>query len=332
MPDDFEEPLGLRESFERMEPAIHVLYDAAAVRLSELDASGDVTGRFRDEDLARSGGRADARGKVHRPADVVAVLLSYGLAGVDADADRDPGAGPVAVLLGDRALDANRAQDRAARGLEGHHEAVALGLDDVAAVGLDVASDDEVLLADDLVGDLVAELLGGVGESSDITEENRDRVGYRHVRSSQRTVLFALRVLVHSGGASGGNKKNSRCPAQTPRVSKRCLAALPSDDAPGLEIEPRQAAGGHRRDLQADAQGGAEGFTHRRHTGVVVELDQDANLVELAVLRHLDLELVDGGEAPNDALDGRGEHVDTPDDQHVVEAAENAAREPSERA
>src|SRR5215510_12947205 len=231
MPDDLEEPLGLRESFERVEPAIHVLHDAAAIRLSELDAAGDVAGRFCDEDLARAGGRANTRGEVHRAADVVAVLLADGLAGVDADADRDPRAGPDAVLLGDRALDPDRAQDRAARGLEGHHEAVALGLDDVAAVGLDVASDDEVLLADELAGDLVAELLGGVGESPDIAEENRDRVGYRHVRSSLRTVSFALRVLVHSGGASGGNKKNSRCPAQTPRVSKRCLAALPSDDA-----------------------------------------------------------------------------------------------------
>src|SRR5215510_5764155 len=120
-------------------------------------------------------------------------------------------------------------------------------------------------------------------------------------------------------------------PGQTPRVSKRRLATLSSDAAPGLEIEPAQAPGWHRRNLQADAQGGAEGFAHRRHTGVVVELDQDANLVELAVLPHLDLELVDGREAPHDALDGRGEHVDAPDDQHVVEGAENAALEPSER-
>src|SRR6266566_920535 len=220
MPGDLEEALGLGETLQRVETPIHVFHDTAAVRSPELDPTGDVAGGLRDEDLAGPGSGTDARGQVHGAADVVAVLLTDRLAGVDPDADRDPGARLVTVLLGHGLLDPDRAQDGAAGGLEGDHEAVALGLDDVAAVRFDVAADDEVLFAHELVGSLVAQLLGGVRESPDITEENGDGVGHRHFRRSPGTTTFAVRVFVHSGGASGGTKNSSRCVEKTRRLSK----------------------------------------------------------------------------------------------------------------
>src|SRR5262249_1959277 len=179
MPRDLEEPLGLGEAFGWVETAVHVLHDAA-VGLPELDPTGHVPRRLRDQDLTGPRCRADARGEIYRAADVVAVFLSNRLAGVDADTDLDPGPGLVAVLLGDRPLNRDRAQDGAAGGLEGDHEAVALRLDDVAAVQLDVLPDDLVLLAHELVGNLVAQLFSGVGESADVTEKYGDGVAERH--------------------------------------------------------------------------------------------------------------------------------------------------------
>ena len=220
VPRDLEEALGLGETLQRVEPPIHILHDTAAVRFSELDTAGDVAGRLRDEDLAGPGSGTDARGQVHGAADVIAVLLTDRLAGVDPDADRDPGARLVTVLLGHGLLDPDRAQDGAAGGLEGDHEAVALGLHDVASVRLEVAADDEVLLAHEVVGNLVAQLFGGVRESTDITEENGDGVGHRHFGRSPGTTTFAVRVFVHSGGASGGTKNSSRCVEKTRRLSK----------------------------------------------------------------------------------------------------------------
>src|SRR6266849_10346646 len=115
------------------------------------------------------------------------------------------------------------------------------------------------------------------------------------------------------------------------RLSKWRSAALPSNDPARLQVEPRQAANWHRRDLQPDPEACPEGFPHPRHAGDVVELDQDADRVELTGSEELDLELFDRGEPPHDSLDGGREHVDASDDEHVVEPAENAAREPPER-
>src|SRR5207253_1834993 len=88
------------------------------------------------------------------------------------------------------------------------------------------------------------------------------------------------------------------------------LTALSSNDAARLEIEAGQAADRHRGDLQPDPEARPERFTHARHSGGVGELDQDPNLVELAIPEDLDLELLDRGEAPHDPLDGRREDVD----------------------
>src|SRR4029077_8824578 len=90
-----------------------------------------------------------------------------------------------------------------------------------------------------------------------------------------------------------GTKNSSRCVDKTTRLSKRLLAALPSDDAPRLEVEPRQAPGRDRGDFQPDPESRPESFAHRRHTGGVVQLHQDPHLVELSVLEDLDLELLD---------------------------------------
>src|SRR5262249_6319378 len=139
-----------------------------------------------------------------------------------------PGAGLVAVLLRDRPLDRDRAQDRAAGGLEGDHESVALRLDDVAAVELDVLPDDLVLLAHELAGDLVAKLLGGVGETSDVTEKYGDGVAERHrdFGCCPGTAPFALRVVVHSRRRFGGTKNSSRCVDKTARFKTACDDAI----------------------------------------------------------------------------------------------------------
>src|SRR5438128_9588202 len=108
------------------------------------------------------------------------------------------------------------------------------------------------------------------------------------------------------------------------------LTTLFSNNAARLEIEAGQAADGHRGDLQSDPEARPERFTHARHSGGVVELDQDPNLVELAIPEDLDLELLDRGEAPHDPLDGRGEDVDATDDEHVVQTAEDTAWEAPE--
>src|SRR2546425_2247065 len=55
-------------------------------------------------------------------------LFRSRLAGVDADADGDPGPRLVPIRLAQGQLDRDRADDRAFRGREGDHEAVALGL------------------------------------------------------------------------------------------------------------------------------------------------------------------------------------------------------------
>src|SRR5262249_35652821 len=66
------------------------------------------------------------------------------------------------------------------------------------------------------------------------------------------------------------------------RVSKRLVTTLSSDDATRLEIETWEAPTGYPSHLHADPQDGPERFLYRPHAGGVVELHQDAHLVELA--------------------------------------------------
>ena len=198
MPRDFKEPLGLREAFQLVEPAIDVLY-GSSIGSPQLDAAGDVAGRLRDEDLAGPGGGADACRQVHRTADVVAVFLANRLPGVDAYADRDPGTGRVPVRCGDGPLDHDRAQDGAPRRRKGDHEAVALGLDDRAAECFDPTPDYRTLLAHDSGGLVVAELFRVLREPPNIAKENGDRTAELRGRfgCGLGTASFVLRVLVH---------------------------------------------------------------------------------------------------------------------------------------
>src|SRR2546428_102662 len=106
---------------------------------------------------------------------------------------------------------------------------------------------------------------------------------------------------------------------------------LPPTDAARLELEPRQAAEGHRRDLEADPEARPQRLTDPGGAGRVLQLDQDTDLVELPVPEHLDLELVDRGEASYDPLDRGREDVDAADNEHVVEPAEDAALQAPER-
>src|SRR5258705_8398837 len=76
-----------------------------------------------------------------------------------------------------------------------------------------------------------------------------------------------------------GTKNSSRCVDKTTRLSKRLLAALSSDDAPHIEVEPRQAPRRDCVDFQPDPQGRPESFPDRRHTGGVVQVHQNPYLV-----------------------------------------------------
>src|SRR4030095_10743903 len=98
VPVDLEDPLGLGEALQLVEPEIDVLNESP-VGSPQLDAPGDVPGRFGDEDLPGFRSGTDARRQVHRAADIVTVFLADRLAGVDADADGDPGAPLVRVWL-----------------------------------------------------------------------------------------------------------------------------------------------------------------------------------------------------------------------------------------
>ena len=217
VPGDLEDPLGLREALQLVEPEIDVL-DGSSVGSPQLDAA-----RRRSASTRRRGsGRARRRRRCappgsrcrrcsRRPPGESArpVLMPMPMAMRGPDWSR--------LRLGDDALDGDGAEDGAAGGAEGDHEAVALGLDDDAAVRLDLASDDRVLLAHDLRGASSPELLGIVGESSDIAEKDGDGAAERHrgFGCGPGIASFALRVFVHLAAASGGTKNSSRCVEKT---------------------------------------------------------------------------------------------------------------------
>src|SRR4029453_4914048 len=119
---------------------------------------------------------------------------------------------------------------------------------------------------------------------------------------------------------------------KTTRFSKCRFTALFSNDAARREVEVGEGGDRHRGHFHADSQGHPESFPHPRDAGGVLELDQDPNLVDLAVPEDLDLELLDRRKSPDDPFDGRREHVDATDDQHVVEPPENTALQAPEGA
>jgi len=142
-----------------------------------------VTRRLRDEDLAASAKRADARRPVDRQADV-AVLRDRGLTRVDADSD--------AELLAVRpfvrhecALGSDGSQDRIPGPRERDEERVALGIDLLAAVRRKRIAKELLMLGEDSAV-AVAEALQQLRRSLDVGEEERRRsghlLGHRHAR------------------------------------------------------------------------------------------------------------------------------------------------------
>src|SRR5438552_2399816 len=131
-----------------------------------------------------------------------------------------------------------------------------------------------------------------------------------------------------------GRRRSSACsspqPSGRPRHGRSAARCAPHDAA-CLELVARQAARGHGRDLEADAERLAERLLDRTHAGGVLELDHHPDLVELAVAEDLDLELVDRREAADDTLDRRRKDVHAADDEHIVEPAEDAALQAHER-
>src|SRR2546425_1132449 len=113
-------------------------------------------------------------------------------------------------------------------------------------------------------------------------------------------------------------------PPRPPPAGAARAARSAAHDAARLELVAGQAVRRYGGDLEADADRLAQRLLHAAHAGGVLELDQHADLVELAVAEHFDLEFVDHREAADDALDRRGKDVDAADDEHVVEPAEGA--------
>src|SRR5713101_721858 len=129
----------------------------------------------------------------------------------------------------------------------------------------------------------------------------------------------------------GGTKNSSRCTGEMERLSNR-LPSLSPNDAARLQLVARQAAKRHRRHLEPDAEARPQRLLQSRRARRVPDLDQHADLVKLPRPEDLDLELIDRRETPHDPLDRGREHVDATDDEHVVEAPEDAALQAAEGA
>src|SRR5215467_2459443 len=121
LPRHLEETLWILKALEVVQATIDV-FDA-------VESAGHVARGFGHEDLAGAGGGANASGEVDGAAEEIAALVDR-LAGVDANAHRDPRTALRLGLFGDLPLDGGTAQDRPARGGERDHEAVALRLHD----------------------------------------------------------------------------------------------------------------------------------------------------------------------------------------------------------
>jgi hypothetical protein len=158
------QPVQILKPLEVMQTPVH--------EVGGLDPARHEPRRLRDEDLARPGLGANARGQVHRAAEEVPTLLDR-LTGVDADAERDADGLRLAGGL-QRALNGDRALDGGAGRPEGHHEAVALGLHHVTAGQLHLAPHDAVVVLEHAEGRLVPVLLGVFGEPADVAEEDGD--------------------------------------------------------------------------------------------------------------------------------------------------------------
>src|SRR3989442_2537298 len=100
-----------------------------------------------------------------------------------------------------------------------------------------------------------------------------------------------------------GRRRSSACsspqPAGRPRHGRSAVRRAPHHAA-RLELVARQAARGHGRDLETDAERLAERLLDRAHAGGGLELDPHPDPVGLAGTENLDLELVDPRGAAGD--------------------------------
>src|SRR5216684_9423926 len=119
------QPEAVRESLQ--------LVAAAITELHLRDGPDQVADDLGDQDLAAPGLAGHARGDVDRGAEDVTRLFDD-LAGVDADADLQLPLGILFAVLGDGALDLDRAFDRMPGGTEADHDAVTEALDAAACM------------------------------------------------------------------------------------------------------------------------------------------------------------------------------------------------------
>src|SRR5205807_8118474 len=119
-----------------------------------------------------------------------------------------------------------------------------------------------------------------------------------------------------SGPRSSGTSPSERSrrprrrePLGPPR--RRSGVALSEDDPAGLQLVARQAPERDRYHVDTDAEVRAERFVDAPPgLGGAGELDQETDLLERPAPVHLDQDLVDLREAPDDALDRGREDVD----------------------
>src|SRR5206468_758886 len=102
-----------------------------------------------------------------------------------------------AVVSGERQLDRDRALERAARGVERRHEAVAQALQLRAAVLAEPLADDGVVRAQELLGRGVAEALRERRRPDQIGEEDGEEPGAGLRSGSLRPAVLAGEEVVH---------------------------------------------------------------------------------------------------------------------------------------
>ena len=145
--------------------------------------SRKILDRRRDQDLPACRLVRDPRREGDVEPEEIASLPGH-LTGVEADPHAHGRVlGKLSLCQGP--LDLDRARERGRHRLEGHHEAVALGLHDLAALSPDLAANDRVVLLEETEPGLVAQPLVERGRALDIGEHEGDgSVGGGHALQS----------------------------------------------------------------------------------------------------------------------------------------------------
>jgi hypothetical protein len=148
-----------RDLGDAVTPAQALELELPFVAEAEVAAAADqLAQEGGDEDFACAGARRDPRGEDHVLAEEVR-LVAQRLPRVHPDPNPQRQARVRSGVPGHRLLHVDRTGDRLAGAREGEHEAVALGLDLIAIVGLERAANHLVVALEQLEPALVAELL-----------------------------------------------------------------------------------------------------------------------------------------------------------------------------